>query len=333
MGHRLSGDGISPTEDKVEAVKSFRDPCSAEELRSFLGLVNYLGKYIPDLATLTTKLLELLCKNSRFHWERKQQEAFRKIKDILGNPSNLSYYSSMDKTVLIADASPTGLGAVLIQERDGKKRVICFISKGLSETEKAYAQNEKEALALVWATERLVMYLRGLEFLLLTDYQPLKVIFGNKHKSCPRIERWALRLQFFRFKIVHIPGKVNIADPLSRLSQFQHCKTYDQEGEFMLMAIVESKKPKAVSLEEISRETQRDNELLTLKEALLHDTWSELLKRYFPFKDELLVVNGIVLRGDRIVIPTSLRKRVWALSHIAHPGIEKTTFQSLVAKY
>lgn len=324
MGHRLSGAGISPSEDKVEAVKSFREPRSTEELRSFLGLVNYLGKFIPDLATLTTPLRELLRKDARFQWNKEQKQAFCKIKAILANPSNLGYYSPLDKTILIADASPTGLGAVLIQEKDGQKRVICYISKGLSETEKAYAQNEKEALALVWSAERLEMYLRGKEFLLLTDHQPLKVIFGRKQKACPRIERWALRLQSFRFKIVHIPGKVNIADCLSRLSQVQDCKTYDQEGESMLMAIVQSMKPNAVSLDEIANLTQKDDELTWLKEALLSGTWKDQLRKYLPFKDELMVVNGIVLRGDRIIVPASLRKRILALSHISHPGIERT---------
>lgn len=331
MGHRLSGDGISPTDDKVDAIKRFRDPQTVEELRSFLGLVNYLGKFIPDLATLTTPLRHLLRKSSRFAWAKEQKLAFAKIKDVLANPKNLGYYSPLDKTIVIADASPTGLGAVLIQEKDGEKRVICYISKGLSEAEQAYAQNEKEALALVWSVERLEMYLRGLRFLLLTDHQPLKVLFETKQRPCKRIERWALRLQSFRFRIVHIPGKANIADPISRLPSFQECTTYDQHGESMLMAIIETAKPEAMTLEEVVDATLKDIELRTVQEAISTGRWPETIKRYLPFKDELLVVNEMVLRGDRLVIPVGLRKRLLELSHIGHPGIERTK-QRLRAK-
>lgn len=331
MGHRLSGNGISPTDDKVETIKRFRDPQTVEELRSFLGLVNYLGKFIPDLATLTTPLRRLLKKNIPFSWGKEQQHAFSKIKDILSNPKNLGYYSPLDKTIVIADASPTGLGAVLIQESDGRKRVICYISKGLSETEQAYAQNEKEALALVWSVERLEMYLRGLEFLLVTDHQPLKVLFGPKQRPCRRIERWALRLQSFRFKIIHIPGKANIADPLSRLPKFLDCATYDEHGESMLLAIVEVTKPAAMTLEEVTKATLKDSELATVKAAIVSGQWTESVKKYIPFKDELLVVNDVLLRGDRLVIPQTIRKRILELSHIGHPGIERTK-QRLRAK-
>lgn len=80
MGHRLSSEGISPTEDKVETIKRCRDSQTSEELRSFLGLVNYLGKFIPDLATLTTPLRSLLRKQARFTWGKEQKAAFSKIK-------------------------------------------------------------------------------------------------------------------------------------------------------------------------------------------------------------------------------------------------------------
>ena len=331
MGHVLSEKGISPTDEKVEAIKRFREPRTVEEVRSFLGMVNYLAKFIPNLATLTTPLRKLLRKDAGFHWDQEHAQAFKLIKDVLIDPKNLGYYSPFDQTFLIADASPTGLGAVLIQERDDHKRVICYISKGLSEAEKAYAHNEKEALALVWATERLQMYLRGLEFFLVTDHQPLKVIFGPNHRSCPRIERWALRLQSFRFKIVHVAGKINIADPLSRLAKLDRCSTYDVKGEAMLLAVAELAKPTALSLDDVIKATLEDDELTAVKKALVTNDWGESIKKYVPFKSEMMVVADLVLRGDRLIIPIKLRKKVLKLAHIGHPGIERTK-QRLRAK-
>ncbi|XP_055584741.1 uncharacterized protein K02A2.6-like [Uranotaenia lowii] len=324
MGHKLSGDGISPSEEKVDAIRRCRNPQSAEELRSFLGLINYLGKFIPNLSTLTAPLRELLHKDTRFKWESKHTDAFEAIKNQIADPKNLGYYSPYDETILIADASPVGLGAVLLQQREGKARVICYISKGLSTTEKSYAQNEKEALALVWATERLESYLRGLEFKLLTDHEPLKVMFGSNRKQCTRIERWAIRLQSFRFQIVHISGKANIADPLSRLPNFEKCKTYDQHGETTLLAILESATPNAITLNEIIDGTLKDDELAVVKESLNTGRWNERIKNYFPFRAELCIISDIVMRNDRIIIPAALRKRVLKLAYIGHPGIEKT---------
>lgn len=324
MGHRLSSEGISPSEEKVDAIRRCRNPETVEELRSFLGLINYLGKFIPNLSTITAPLRELLHKDTRFKWEKRHTDAFEMVKGVLADPRNLGYYSPYDETILIADASPVGLGAVLLQEKDGKKRAICFISKGLSAAERAYAQNEREALALVWATERLEPYLRGLEFKLVTDHEPLKVMFGSKRKQCPRIERWALRLQSFRFKIVHVSGKANIADPLSRLPRFSECSTYDQHGESMLLAVLESATPTALTMNELTEETLKDVELVAVREALNIGKWNEKLKKYCPFREELGVVNDIVMRGDRIVVPTNLRKRILKLAHIGHPGIERT---------
>ncbi|XP_058448699.1 uncharacterized protein K02A2.6-like [Malaya genurostris] len=329
MGHRLSSDGISPAEEKVDAIRRCRNPETVEELRSFLGLINYLGKFIPNLSTLTAPLRELLHKDVRFKWERKHMTAFEEVKKVLVDPKNLGYYSPYDETICRgnpsrrADASPVGIGAVLLQEKDGKKRAICYVSKGLSTAERAYAQNEREALALVWATERLEPYLRGLEFKLVTDHEPLKVMFGSQRKQCPRIERWALRLQSFRYKIVHVSGKANIADPLSRLPRFEECSTYDQNGESMLLTVLESATPSALRIEEIVEATVQDSELAAVKEALNTGRWMDKLKHFLPFRAELSTVNEIVMRNDRIVAPINLRKRIMKLAHIGHPGIER----------
>ncbi|XP_039444976.1 uncharacterized protein K02A2.6-like [Culex pipiens pallens] len=324
MGHVLSADGVRPTLDKVEAIKRLREPKTPEEVRSFLGMITYLGRFIPELSTLTSPLRELLRKDSEFVWGPSQQQAFQKLKELLKDAKNLGYYSPHDKTIVIADAGPTGLGAVLIQEKDGRKRVICYISKGLSDAEKSYAQNEKEALALVWAAERLQIYLRGLTFLLLTDHEPLKVIFGPNHVSCPRIDRWAMRLQSFRFTVIHIPGKVNIADPLSRLPAYTKCKTYDQFGEEAVLAITQKAVPTALTTEEIASNTVADVVLSRVKEALKTGRWNDEVKKFAPFKEELYCCKEILLRGERLVIPQSLQKRTLALAHIGHPGIERS---------
>jgi len=115
------------------------------------------------------------------------------------------------------DASPVGLGAVLTQVQGGCERVVAYASHSLTDVERRYSQTEKEALGLVWGCERFHVYLYGVEFTLLTDHKPLEVSYSTNSRNSARIERWVLRLQPYRFKVQYIPGKQNIADPLSRL--------------------------------------------------------------------------------------------------------------------
>lgn len=202
LGHRISSHGILPAESKVHALRSFREPKDAEELRSFLGLATYVGKFIPDLGTISAPLRELTQRSVPFKWRDVHSRAFNTLKTMIADVNQLRFFDNSLRTRVVADASPVALGAVLVQyERDYgdcNPRIICFASKSLSSTEQRYCQTEKEALALVWAVERFATYLIGRRFELETDHKPLETIFGPASRPCPRIERWVLRLQSFR---------------------------------------------------------------------------------------------------------------------------------------
>lgn len=141
------------------------------------------------------------------------------MKEKLTNAETLGYFDTEAKTQLVTDASPVGLGAVLLQIQNGEKRIISYASRSLTDVEKRYSQTEKEALGIIWVCERFPMYLYGIDFELLTDHKPLEYIYSAKSKPSARISRWVLCLQPYLFKVVYIKGKDNIADPLSRLTQ------------------------------------------------------------------------------------------------------------------
>ena len=151
VGMVLSGNGISCTAEKVKAVTEAREPRTVSETRSFLGLVNYCGRFIPDLATISEPLRYLTKSGTPFVFGGEQRKAFQELKERLASAETLGYFDKDAPTQVIADASPVGLGAVLSQRQKDGPRVISYASRSLTDTERRYSQTEKEALALVWA--------------------------------------------------------------------------------------------------------------------------------------------------------------------------------------
>lgn len=322
MGHELSARGILPTETKISAIKSFRRPESAEEVRSFLGLANYVGKFIPNLSTISAPLRDMIRKGIRFQWNKEMDKSFNAIKNMLCNPKHLGFYNPDSNTTLIVDASATGLGAVLLQTDAGKQQVISYASKSLSKIERKYSVLDKEAMAIYWGVNRFEMYLRGKEFNVITDHKPLLKIFSTDSIPNARQQRWVLNLQGYRFTLNYVPGKTNIADPLSRLSQTDS-RSCDKSCEKDLWSIIESSLPSAVSMTKIIKASEEDTTFDKLRNAINTGTWTSDLKQYCPFQSELCCVNNLVLRLNRIVIPDGVRGRILDLAHSGHPGCNK----------
>lgn len=325
LGHVLSPKGIRPLEKYLTTIKTSRIPNTTEEIQSFLGLVNFVSKWIPNVATLTEPLRELLrlglgkSANIQKIWTSKQDEAFEALKESISNIKTLGYYNPSDKTQVIADASPVGLGAVLVQVGKDGPRVIAFGHKSLTDCEKRYCQTEKEALALVWAVEHFKIYLLGKDFELISDHKPLETIFGRTSKPCARIERWVLRLQAFRYKVVYKPGKSNIADTISRLCKTSSLEPFDSEN--YINQIVSYSRPVAVPLKEIETCSLGDEEILKVKEGIFNNVWHDSINYYKNIQNELCFNGNILLRGTRIVIPSNLHQRVLEAAHEGHPGI------------
>lgn len=311
LGHHISKNGISPSQTKIDAVLLFREPTTAAEVRSFLGLANYMNKYIPNLATLAEPLRKLTQKNLTFEWGEAQNESFEAIKQALAAATKLGFFDPKDHTAVMADASPTGLGAVLIQKNVlGDTRIICNASKSLTDTERRYCQTEKEALALVWSVERFRMYLYGREFDLITDCKALEFLFTPRSKACPRIERWVLRLQAFDYHVVHIPGSQNIADALSRLGSSKPIPFDSTEELFIREVAVIAATSFALKWEKIEEECRKDSEITEIIRMIQTEDQESLPLSYKVIANELCIVGDVLLRVDRIIIPKNLREHV-----------------------
>lgn len=340
-GHNFSKNGISADEDKVFAIIEAETPKEVSELRSFLGMAQYIARFIPGYSDIVAPLQNLTHQDVPWKWGENEEKAFSDLKASLTNSRTIKYFDIKLPTEVIVDASPTGLGGILTQrEPDGNVRVVAYGSRKLSEVESRYSQTEREALAVVWASEHFHTYLFGAEYVVITDHKPLEGIL-NKPTSKPtaRLERMCLRLLPYKMKVVYKPGKDNHnpADYLSRHPKemeghsSNHRSWLDQQLEKVYVnAILEynTQYSDAVSLQEIKQATLHDELLQKLIQIIASQTWDKihdpLFQSFKNVKDELTVADGIILRGDRIVIPSQLQKKVVNIAHSSHQGIVKT---------
>lgn len=321
-GHIFSSSGLKPDPSKVEAIHKARPPQNHSEVKSQLGMAQYVSRFIPNYATITTPLRLLTRQDTPWKWEQEEQRALNELKEALVGDQAMSYFDPRKKTEIIVVASPFGLGGLLIQE--GK--VLGYASRALSDVVSRYSQTEREMLAIVWGVEHSHLYVYGVQFSVITDHKPLIGIF-NKHKQTSlRIERWKLRLMPYDCQLIYRPGR-NAENPADFMSRHPNSTAPEEPNlaDVYVNYVSTNAVPKAMTLEEIKQETKHDAEMQAVIKAVETDQWSvSEVQNYKKLKEELCVFNGLVLRRNRIVIPPNLRSKAVDLAHGGHQGIVKT---------
>ena len=179
LGHVIEAHGITADPEKTKAIVEMSPPTNVPELRRFLGMANQLGKFTPHLVEITQPLRELLSKSKSWTWSPAQSIAFLKVKQELSKPTTLALYDPSTPTKVSADASVFGLGAVLLQQHNSTWKPVAFASRSMSETERRYAQIEKEALATAWACEKFADFIIGKHVEIETDHKQLVPLLGS----------------------------------------------------------------------------------------------------------------------------------------------------------
>ena len=335
FGLVFSKDGISPAGPKVEAIHNAEPPTNVTEVRSFLGMLNYSSRFIENFATLSEPLRRLTRSDIEWVWGNEQVKAFQLLKSQLTDKSIIAYFDPNKRIEILVDGSPVGLGAMLTQN----DKVVAYASRSLTATESRYSQTEREALAIVWACEHFNMYLSGApEFLIITDHKPLEKIW-EKPRPPLRIERWGLRLQPYKYKIEYRPGRDNPADYMSRHPNTK-CTVKSQEqdiAEQYVNYVTVNAIPQAIRLTDVREATQSDKTLQMVIELSRTNRWHDAklcndedidlaeVQEFHKVRDQLTCqIDGILLKHDKVVMPSALREQAVALAHEGHQGMART---------
>uniref|UniRef100_A0A5S6QJF2 RNA-directed DNA polymerase n=1 Tax=Trichuris muris TaxID=70415 RepID=A0A5S6QJF2_TRIMR len=338
LGYRIDSKGIHPAEEKVAAIQNFPLPRNKQELQSFLGLLNFYHNFLPNKADIAEPLYRLLDKHSKWSWNQAHSKSFSELKQLISSDLVLTQYDDSLPLILTCDASPLGVGCVLAHlTPDGMERPIAFHSRTLSPTERKYAQIDREALAIVVGIKKFHHYIYGRHVEIRTDHKPLLGLLARATQTSmgmsPRMTRWSILLSAYDYDLVYKPGKeIGNADALSRLPQQTEVLGGMQLSEVLML---ESMPKPPISARVIAKETSRDP-ILHCVLNWIQKKWprGKVREGFRPFallQNELSIHKDCVLRGTRVIIPTSLRRQVLQLLHASHPGIVR--MKSLARSY
>ena len=324
MGHVLTSNGVKIDPEKAKAVQDMPKPEDVEGIQRVNGFVNYLAKFLPHLADVMEPLRRLTRKDAEWQWTEEQDKSFGEVKKLVTAAPILSYYDPKEELVIQCDASQKGLGAALLQ----KGKPIAYASRALTDTETRYAQIEKEMLAIVFSLEKFHQYTFGRPVIVRSDHKPLESILKKPLSSAPRrLQGMMMRLQKYNIDVHYECGaKMYIADLLSRAYLPEVGSEDDKE--FELVNMIKLLPASEQKLAEIQKETEADRTLQVVKSMILTG-WPNDKKGlplqaapYNSMRDELTFQDGIILRGERLVIPSSLRKQIKSKLHSSHMGTE-----------
>ena len=298
-------------------------PGDRKELQRFMGMVNYLGKFIPNLSENT----QPLHKEVAWHWSQTHQNTLEALKSNLTEESVLKYYEVAKPVTISGDASSYGLGACLMQ--DGCP--VSYASRSLTRTEQNYAQIEKELLAIVFACSKYHQHIYAKPVTVETDHKPLEYIFRKPLTAKPpRLQRMLLTLQKYDLDVVYKPGKsLFIADILGRAPQKAEEETTTTDEELYQVRTLKYLSVSTRKLDQFRAETAEDTVLQKLQRTV-HSGWPDEkssvdmdLRQYWSVRHEISQQDGNLLRGERLTVPSSLRSEMLQKIHENHLGIEK----------
>ena len=335
LGEKLSDKGIEPDPDKIGTIQKWDKPRDEQTLKSFFGMLNFVGRFIPNLASRTPALRSLLKKEAVWTWDENHDKEFEDMKSALITHPVLSFYDPVKQHKISNDASKDGIGSVLLQLETDGWHPVHYGARSLTKAEKSYAPIEREALGILYGATKFHQYIFGKSFLMETDHRPLVSIFEGYLNAAPaRIQCIMLKLQKYDFKITWVPRKyIMLADSLSKCAPPSNSDQTNEISDVLDLYVNEVIEQIPVSDEiwnKLRQETLSDPVLGSLK----HDIEEGTLKGHFrSLGGRLHILKGVVFYSQRIFVPSSMRAEMITRVHEGHLGIEKNKRRARMCIY
>lgn len=316
LGYKVSADGISPPTDRIQAISSYKKPKDVQELRRFLGMINFYRDCLPKQAELQhelNKYLQNTKKNDKtpIEWTEKSNNAFEKCRQSILNATTLSHPVHGAPLSIMTDASDVGLGAVLQQKVNNRWKPLAFYSKSMSPTQRRYSVYDRELLAIYTAVKHFRRLIEGNDVTVQTDHKPLSFALSkpSSNSDTPRRERQLSFISQFCSKIEYLEGKQNtVADWLSRIEEISI--------------------PSAIDIEQLARDQNQDDELCSLKNKknlTFNQVWSQ--------NHQQSITCEMTTGNPRPYLPKRYRYEAYKAIHdLCHPGV-RTTRKLVAEKY
>jgi hypothetical protein len=331
LGFVIEDGKIFPNPEKVECIRNFPVPKSSSKVQSFLGLMGFYRRFIPDLSTIAKPLMNLNKKGVKFKWTEECQQSFETLINSITELTNLHLPDLNKEFVITTDASTTGLGAVLSQVKDNVRYPIWFASRTLNSAESNYIITELELLAVIWAIRKFQPFIEYTHFVLETDHSAIMWLKRMKEPR-GRLARWMLILQGLDFEVFHRPGTSGVMKVPDALSRTNELLFVELDG--------------AMSRDFLIQEQLSDGHLREVREVLMgtFECSDRAKKEKIQLRAErgYLMDDGMLMRyvGPRgkpwedeglywrIWLPESLKEKVMVALHeeptAGHLGIRKT---------
>ena len=334
VGHILSPDGVKADPDKIAVIDNMSRPGNVKEIQRFLGFTQYLARFLPKLSEVSEPLRRLTHKDTEWHWESQQENAFQECKRLATTPPVLRYFDSNKPVTLQVDASLKSVGATLLQE----EQPISFAARALTETEQRYACIERECLAICFGCDKFHQYLaaRHDSIRVESDHKPLETIFKKSLLTSPkRLQRMRLKLQRYDLDVTYRKGsEMFISDFLSRLDLPYEQDTESKRYNVFYQQIEEinytdyTTKFTDATLAQIQKATEMDTQLQSLKTTVLlgwpndkHEIPTAVLQ-FWNFRDEITVHNGLLFKAEKLIIPQAMRPQLLNKIHASHLSVD-----------
>ena len=315
----ITCDGLKASKKKTNAVSMMSDPIDKEGVRRVLGTVNYLSKFLPNLDNVVEPLRRLTHNDVAWTWNKEHKESMKKIRMMMVETPLLQYYDPNKELTIQCDASSIGIGATLLQD----EKPICYASKTLSDTERRYAQIERECLAIVFSLEKFHQYCFGRKTIIHSDHKPLEAILKKTFYKAPkRLQGMILRILHYDIEVKYKKGtEMYLSDMLSRspLPVTEKCE-FAHINAILDLSISKDR------LADLLCATNAD--MNNLKKMMING-WPENkadvpdeLKVFFSYRDELNITDELIFKGEQVIVPSSLRRDFKRRLHTSHLGVD-----------